>query len=129
MTLKLSWIFFILPSIILTSVRPAFAQLLPTQVITLTVGNRGSVETTRTRKEKDNDQFFSFSLSTEDKKLQNKNNKKKGKAQTQTEYDFNVRSGTYVLESGRKREVTRIKTVDTYDYIDSTFNQSISIDY
>lgn len=126
---KRYWMYFLLPSLLFTAAKPVLAQLHPSQVVTLTVGNRGTVESTRTFKEKDNDQFFSFSLVTEDKRLRNKNKKKKRKTGTETQYDFNVSNTSYVLESGRKREVTRIKIVDTYDYLDSTFNQSVSIDY
>ena len=126
---KLYWLCFIFPSWALISVGPAYSQILPTQVVTLTVGNRGSVQTNQTIKEKDDDQFFSFSLATEDKRLRSNNQKKKKLSQTDTQYDFDIRTGAYILESGTKKEVTKITTIDTFDYIDSTFNQSVSIDY
>ena len=152
-SVKPYWIYFIVPSILLGGIKPAFSQMMPGQVITQTVGNQGSVTTERSFMETDTEQIFSFSLSTEDKRIRKKDKKKtgnknrkgkrrnrKGQRITQkngintqvvirTSSDITVGASSFVLESGRRTEVTRVKIYDTYDYVDSTFNQTLSIDY
>ena len=73
------WTYLIVPSFLMGAISPAFSQMMPGQVITQTVGNKGSVTTNRNFMETDSEQFFSFSLSTDEQRIRDKDKRKSGK--------------------------------------------------
>lgn len=120
----------LVPCIFVLSIGSAcYAQATVQNVFTHSMSNAGTSIREISVNEREEQKSFNFSLATDSKNTTSTNTQTVDGVKTTTQESFNIYAGSSVMERGHRVTVTNVQVRDTYDYVEFTFNNSLSIDY
>lgn len=120
-----------LTSILLLFLIPSIAQsqVFPSQTITLTTGNRGTFQSNQSTTDRAVQQTFNFTFSSQEKTLNDQiRSNQRGRRQRQRDLS-QINTSSFSLEKGQKRTIESVQSFDSYDFLQSSFSQNLSIEY
>ena len=126
---RLRFSYLLLPALVFSYSSPSLAQLVNTQVITFTVGNTGSVTTERSFTTTEESMNTGFTLITDEERVSDRTVTNEGDTQIIQTDNFQINTGSFASSTETKTEVTTVQVFDTFDFIDSTSNQSFSVSF
>ncbi len=107
----------------------AQSQVFPSQTITLTTGNRGTFQSNQSTTGRTVQQTFDFTFSSQEKALNDQvRSNQRGRRQRQRDLS-QINTSSFSLETGQEQTVESVENFDSYDFLQSSFSQNLSIEY